>query len=238
MRQDELRSMIDRMLVVLGEGLAPFVDEVFGEVAPGVVWTEIMRAVDEQAGKRLRHYSDRDPGLLLRSMTGRIGSIGFPFDRHLSRRGKEYANELRDVRNKWAHNDELTVAKVSRALDVAEALLREVGAGEQAVQVATLRLKSRPNPGGTATPETVPTAARLTITAIPTVSYAMAHCRIGVSAKLQWRTSDPRDLVARSSSTSASPMVRWAARGRCWWTWQPTTRPSCVRPTPFSIPLR
>src|SRR6478609_2214399 len=160
MTQDELRSIIDRMLAILGEGLGPFVAGVFALVAPRVAWTEIVRAVDEQSGKKLRHYSDRDPGLLLRSMTGRMGSIGYPFDGRLSRRGKEYANELRDVRNKWAHNDELTVAKVSRALDVAEALLREVGAAEPAARVALLRPQGRPDPGNVP-PLPGPATARL-----------------------------------------------------------------------------
>ena len=190
MKQDELRFTIDRMLATLGEGLAPFVSDVFAHVAPGVAWPEIVRAVDEQSGKKMRHYSERDPGLLLRAMTGRLGSAGYPFDNRLSRRGKEYANELRDIRNKWAHNDELTVAKVSRALDVAEALLREVGADAQAARVGELRPQRKPDLG-VEPPVPVTPAARLMITAIPTVSYAMAHCRIGVVSEIQVENLGP-----------------------------------------------
>ena len=152
---------------------------------------EIVRAVDEQSGKSMRHYSDRDPGLLLRAMTGRMGSAGYPFDSRLSRRGKEYANELRDIRNKWAHNDELTVAKVSRALDVAEALLREVGADEQAARGRGASAADASRIPVCEPPVPVTPAARLTITAIPTVSYAMAHCRIGVVSEIQVENLGP-----------------------------------------------
>ena len=57
---------------------------------------------------------------MLRVMTERLGDIGYPFSRHLSRQAQNYASELRDVRNRWAHNEKFTAAEAYRAIDTAE----------------------------------------------------------------------------------------------------------------------
>ena len=196
----------DALMVLIG-GLTPFVERVLsGALPPGVAWTELLRRKDAASGRRGGVYRSGDLSLMLRVMTERLGDIGFPFSRHLSRQAQNYASELRDVRNRWAHNEKFTAAEAYRAIDTAELLLRAIGEEAEAAQVAQLKLavsppsgtkqpvESPPNVAGaeqvrlappsvpTAPPSAKPTAdaPRIQIHAVADLSYAMAHCRIPV----------------------------------------------------------
>ena len=81
---------------------------------------------------------------MLRAMTERLGEFGFPFTRHLSRPGQNYASELREVRNRWAHNETFTAAEAYRAIDSVELLLRAIGAAEAATEAARLKTAVTP----------------------------------------------------------------------------------------------
>ncbi|HZL07487.1 MAG TPA: Swt1 family HEPN domain-containing protein, partial [Coriobacteriia bacterium] len=199
----DYHSQVGDALALLIDGLVPFVERVFVETLPtGVRWTEVMRRKDALAGRRERVYSERDLSLLLRSMTERLGELGYPFDRSISRQGQNYASELRDVRNRWAHNEEFTAQSAFRALDSAELLLREIGATTQADEIASAKVGLLPVPapgepslGDAAvqpaeaqdrvapmpdTPLTKQDGGRIAISALPVLSYAMAHCKIAV----------------------------------------------------------
>ncbi|HZL07046.1 MAG TPA: Swt1 family HEPN domain-containing protein, partial [Coriobacteriia bacterium] len=163
---------------------------------------EVMRRKDALAGRRERVYSERDLSLLLRSMTERLGELGYPFDRSISRQAQNYASELRDVRNRWAHNEEFTAQSAFRALDSTELLLREIGATTQADEIASAKVGLLPAPASAelsvsdtpartedapsevgATPEVPRTqgdGGRISISALPVLSFAMAHCKIAV----------------------------------------------------------
>ncbi len=190
-------SQVGDALALLIDGLSPFVDRTFAEVLPDdLPWTEVLRRKDALAGRRGGVYSGRDLSLLLRAMTERLGELGYPFSRTVSRQGQNYASELRQVRNQWAHNESFSAANAFRALDSAELLLREVGAESQAEEVARLKSGLLPvpvsapqvdaptphaAPAGTALQE--PHAGRvngpqITVGALPVLSYAMAHCRV------------------------------------------------------------
>lgn len=191
-------------LTLLADGLVPYVTR---ELAPlltdGTAWTDVLRRKDALAGRRDRGYHERDLALLLRALTERLGELGYPFSRTLSRQGQAYASELRDVRNRWAHHEAFTAATAFRALDSAELLLREVGAA-QADAVAALKVGLLPRDAPTSTPlaaaggttpaddapataddawaagTPAPGGATIHVTALPVLSYAMAHSRIGV----------------------------------------------------------
>ena len=70
---------------------------------------------------------------------GRLGNLGFPFNRRMPRQAENYARELRSVRNQWAHHSEFTEAEAFRAIDSAELLLRAIGIETEATQVAQLK---------------------------------------------------------------------------------------------------
>ena len=62
------------------------------------------------------------------------------FKDRMSRVEQSFATELRDARNKWAHNSSFSPDDTSRALDTMERLLTAVGAAAQADQVRRIRL--------------------------------------------------------------------------------------------------
>lgn len=140
MSDTDYHSTVGDALAILIDGLSPFVERVFGEILPpGVDWTDLLRRKDIEAGRRVGLYRNHDLALMLRAMTERLGNLGFPFSRDLPRQAQNYAGELRDVRNRWAHNEPFTATEAYRAVDTAELLLRAVGADQQAEQIKELK---------------------------------------------------------------------------------------------------
>jgi hypothetical protein len=197
----DYHSTVGDALAVLIDGLSPFVERVFAEaLPPGVEWTELLRRKDMAASRRVGAYRNRDLSLMLRAMTERLGDLGYPFNRALPRHAQNYASELRDVRNRWAHNATFSAAQAYRAVDSADLLLRAIGADEQAVRLADL--KRAPVTGRHAKPEPIraeplttsaaqetheappdpqtATAPRIQIHAVCDLSYPMSHCQVPV----------------------------------------------------------
>ncbi|RDH77069.1 DUF3320 domain-containing protein [Mycolicibacterium moriokaense] len=163
-------------------------------------WPDLLRVKDAANGRRGGEYRSRDLSLMLRAMTERLGELGYPFSRHLSRQAENYARELRTVRNQWAHNEQFDAAQTYRAIDSAELLLRAIGAAEQADAAARLKASVAPSSAssgsaeGTRERESATSATqegsvrqaggagapRIDISAVSDLSYAMAHCRIPV----------------------------------------------------------
>jgi hypothetical protein len=196
----DYHSTVGDALAILIDGLTPFVERVFSEaLPPGVEWAELLRRKDMAAGRRVGTYRNRDLSLMLRAMTERLGDLGYPFNRDLPRQAQNYASELRDVRNRWAHNETFTAAQAYRAVDSAELLLHAVGADEQATRLADLKpaptpgrhaksepmhtdpLAASPTPGrhAASSPQTA-TAPSIQIHAVAGLSYPMAHCQVPV----------------------------------------------------------
>ncbi|MBD8534420.1 DUF3320 domain-containing protein [Plantibacter sp. CFBP 13570] len=139
MDASELNSAVGQGLEQLGLGLRPVVEGAFAEVVTGIEWRRILEEKDRAAGGGHGRYSATDVSLMLRAMTERIGELGYPFDRVLSRSARGYASELREVRNAWADNAGFTEQSAYRALDSMQLLLESVGAAEQAVVVRELK---------------------------------------------------------------------------------------------------
>ncbi|ORV09814.1 DUF3320 domain-containing protein [Mycobacterium celatum] len=201
-------SAVGDALGILVQGLTPFVEQVFADtLPPSIEWTELLRRKDLAVGRRVGMYRNRDLSLMLRAMTERLGELGYPFSQHLSRQGQNYASELRDVRNRWAHNEAFTQSEAYRAIDTVELLLRSVGAATAASQAAQLKASVAPSRGQHAAAEPVTREApateqsidasavsapqvppaqhqepapRIELQAVTDLSYAMAHCRVPV----------------------------------------------------------
>ncbi len=203
MSEFEPRAVVESALSVLVDGLEPVVHARFAEVAPQVPeWTEIIAQKDRQSGRHIDRYNARDLSILLRAMTENFGTLGYPFSGILNRQSSNCASELRDVRNRWAHNEEFSVAEVYRALDSAGILLRAVGADEAAARLAPLAaitlLALTPEPAVTSSsgtdtthpdPEPIDATDRpstdgprgqatIDVSTVPVVSYV--HARNGV----------------------------------------------------------
>ncbi|MCB0919716.1 MAG: DUF4011 domain-containing protein, partial [Actinobacteria bacterium] len=208
---EEYQDDIGWMIRSLGRGLEPFVGDVLQQHVPaGQPWTTLLADVDRRNGAPPRSYSQSDPAVLLRVLTVRLGVVGYPFDGHLSRKGKHLAQELRETRNSWAHGGEFHAQAAYRALDSAELLLREIGSqdlaqamferkltlipairaaagAEQAPSVPASEEQAPDDSGaGTSdvtdigTPDGDGSGIEVDVTALPYLSYALAHCRVPV----------------------------------------------------------
>lgn len=209
----EYHSYVTTALESLIAGLAPFVERVLTAALPqGLDWTSVIERKDKLNGIRNRRYSRRDLSLLLRVLTERLGDLGFPFDRELPRQGQNLASELREVRNRWAHNEEFDARQTYRALDSAELLLRMVSAGPEARVIAQMKALVLPttveneqtakaHQGDSPLGHPVEASADVLVNGVlPVVvkirsvtmlSYAMAHCRIPIIDQITVENNGP-----------------------------------------------
>ncbi len=122
------RDRVGRAFELLAAGLGPYVDR-------------RMRATNRRGGDWLQAWaasasppvrgnvSLNDPALLLRVMAE---SWEAAFRDELTRSDRNLVFELRDVRNRWAHNDAFSADDAYRAMDSIERLLTAIDAREAA----------------------------------------------------------------------------------------------------------
>jgi predicted AAA+ superfamily ATPase len=124
------RDRVGRAFELLAAGLAPYVERRMAATsAVGLNWLQNFAAT---ATPPIRGpVSATDPGLLLRVMTE---TWERSFGSELTRSDRNLVFELRDVRNRWAHNDPFTIDDAYRTLDSIERLLTSADAPE-AVEV-------------------------------------------------------------------------------------------------------
>ncbi|MBL7487502.1 DUF499 domain-containing protein [Frankia sp. AgB1.9] len=145
------RERIDRMFQVMAPALDDFISSVIGQANPalGAEWIKLLQAKDVKNGAPVdKAYDPRDPQAQLRmltesNLTGGFQPGWYPFNNALGKVGESFAIELREVRNKWAHNGTFTDDDAYRALDTGERLIALIGAAAEAEQVRAIRLNLR-----------------------------------------------------------------------------------------------
>ena len=131
------RDRIGRTIEILSGALEPWIAVAVAPKLPAAsTWTDLLAWKD---GRPDRTYEPSDPQCQLRIITERIGNLGFLFSGFLSRGEQNLAGELREVRNKWAHNSPFSMDDTYRALDTAERLLRAINAPAEADQVRAMK---------------------------------------------------------------------------------------------------
>lgn len=152
---------IDEGLRYLANRLNPIISETLVQHLGGHEWTLILSELDRSKGRQGRSYIATDLQAQLRVLTERLGGLGFPFDdpaRHVSTLG----SELRILRNRWAHGDELETLDAWRAHDFSARLLEYFKDWEGVKHARDLRaevLKALAEEGGlTALPESLDSA--------------------------------------------------------------------------------
>lgn len=122
------RERVDRAFLTLRDGLNVFIDSVTGTPH----WDDLL---SETMGKT---FSRDDVQTHLVFLTQRFNEV---FKPHLSYAARTYANELRDFRNKWAHQAAFNADDTHRMLDSAERLLVECGQPEAAEVIRKSRIE-------------------------------------------------------------------------------------------------
>jgi predicted AAA+ superfamily ATPase len=118
---------VGKALALLSEGLAPFVEQEC-RAKYGEGWTNRLGETGP--------VSKTDLHFLLKVVTEEWRDT---FERLLGRPYRSFVFELRDVRNRWAHQETFSSDDAYRALDTAHRVLTAIAAGEQAAEVDRLR---------------------------------------------------------------------------------------------------
>jgi len=131
------RDRISKGFEVLAAGLFEFVDHQMAQAAENVGqdWTKLLEARDEQKMGVKKKYEKDDPAVQLRVITDEWRIFG----KVLSRAQQSLASELREIRNKWAHNEKFSSDDTYRVLDTMERLLIAVGAPTESETIRQLR---------------------------------------------------------------------------------------------------
>ncbi len=120
------QQRVGKALDLLREGLGPFVErEVHDRISAGTVNMDRILRFQDDPILRDKQISKWDVAGILRMMTDVWNDV-FRYTLGFSERS--YASELRDWRNKWAHQEPFSSEDAERALDSAERLLTAVSA--------------------------------------------------------------------------------------------------------------
>lgn len=129
------RERIDKGLEQLRSGLAPFAEREF-KSRIGPYWVE-------QISERLKLKKGKG-GSIPWDSQGLLKAIGDSwqevFSHVLGHVERAYIGELREVRNRWAHEEPFSNEDTDRALDTMKRLLDAVSAAAQAEEVSKLRV--------------------------------------------------------------------------------------------------
>lgn len=147
-QSDSNRDRMGKMFGLLAPELDRFITEaVEPELEEGVAWPDLLAMKDEGKGKGGGDYDRNDPQVQLRFLTENIPNNyrkgWYPFDGLLSPAQKLLGAELREDRNKWAHNKPFTDDDAYRALDTGERMAQAIGAADVADQIKAIRLEVR-----------------------------------------------------------------------------------------------
>lgn len=128
------KELLTRGFDLLNEGLYPYVDDVLTDV-DGPSWDAIWSASEtRRTGRRVTVAKD-DVATQLKALALRWRDFG----ESLTRTQQNYASELWEYRNEWAHSPRMSSEDTLRALDSMERLLRTVDAPDSANDVKTIR---------------------------------------------------------------------------------------------------
>lgn len=128
-----LAALSQRLDPIIATRLRPHLDD-----PSSTDWTDILSKLDRAKGRIRHNYSRRDVQCQLRIITERLGGLGYPFDDNL-RQVSTVANELRIIRNWWAHNDPLSDLDAVRTADYSVRLLSLLGDTEGATEAKVRR---------------------------------------------------------------------------------------------------
>ena len=124
------RDRVGQVLELVGRGLRPFVEREL-KTEYGGHWSQVVKQALEEAKLPAAKDPFADVHFLLKLMWDQWNTV---FRKVLGQAERTYVSELRDVRNRWAHQDAFSTDDAYRALDTAQRLLSAVSA-EEAVEV-------------------------------------------------------------------------------------------------------
>src|SRR2546422_3718751 len=128
---------VGKAVDLLKTGLAPFVEREFKDLYKGQAVTEAQKFVTSERLDAKRPFSAWDAAVLLRLMWESWNDV---FRRTLGQAERTLVSELREVRNRWAHQEPFSTDDAYRALDSTGRLLTAVSAS-QAEEVEKMKME-------------------------------------------------------------------------------------------------
>lgn len=122
---------IGKGLELLKQGLTPFVEREMRSVH-GEAWASVALRTLRETHDFVDGKSELDVHALLLIMWGQWNEV---FRRTLSHAERTYVSELREVRNRWAHQKAFSSDDTDRGLDTMVRLLNAVSAAPEAAEV-------------------------------------------------------------------------------------------------------
>src|SRR5437763_5589303 len=116
---------VGKAMDLLKAGLTPFVEREFKNLYKGQALVEAQRFIASERLDANRPFTAWDVAVLLRLMWEAWNDV---FRKTLGQAERSLVSELRDVRNRWAHQEPFSSDDADRALDSAERLLAAVSA--------------------------------------------------------------------------------------------------------------
>ena len=134
-------AIVQSALQLLAKSLDPYIEKVLlPHLGTELHWTDVLHQLDKIKGKSPKVYSHTDVQPQLRIVTERLGALGYPFSANDPQRLMSiYGNELRLIRNRWAHGDTFSAMEAMRATDTVFIVLTHIGDSEAAAAAADLR---------------------------------------------------------------------------------------------------
>src|SRR5712692_45570 len=130
---------VGKAMDLLKTGLTPFVEREFKNLYKGQALVEAQRFIASERLDANRPFTAWDVAVLLRLMWDAWNDV---FRKTLGQAERSLVSELRDVRNRWAHQEPFSGDDADRALDSAERLLTAVSAA-QADEVHKVKMELR-----------------------------------------------------------------------------------------------
>jgi len=133
------RDRVGKALELLREGLAPYVEREMRRFFGPKAEAEVARLVGEDRYNAGKPFSQMDVAALLKVMWESWNAV---FRTTLGSAERSLVSELREWRNRWAHQETISSDDADRALDSAERLLAALSA-PQSEEVRRLKLELR-----------------------------------------------------------------------------------------------
>src|SRR6516165_1299794 len=128
---------VGKAMEFLKDGLGPFVEREFKNVFKDRSSSAAARYVEEDRNLARRPVSDWDAAGLLKLMWEAWNDV---FRHTLGQAERSLVSELRDLRNKWAHQESFSGDDAYRALDSADRLLTAISA-QQADNIEKMKME-------------------------------------------------------------------------------------------------
>lgn len=126
---------VGKALGLMSEGLAPFVEREC-KAKYGEDWVQSVAGIDTGDTSLGKRVSTKDVQFLLKTIWDEWQPV---FRGVLGQSERTYVSELREVRNRWAHQETFSSDDAYRALDSIHRLLLAVSGASQAVEVDKMR---------------------------------------------------------------------------------------------------